>query len=179
MSIPKFKISPPWIIYAKKLEVMFENDPEISITYNNKSCSVDIRVDNSRKAEALNILLPNEVKFGNVYLFVNVIPSNDYNYFDLEDTCTIKEIFDIAFEDNPIYAFSLDIEGLFGNTVTYVVFKNRVVQFFADNISDPRGNISTLYQDLAAEVFKEYEFGTVFYSTDIEEKVGKPLGEWP
>ena len=90
-----------------------------------------------------------------------------------------EEIFNVAFKNNPIYAYSVTIEGLFSNPITYVVFKNRVVQFFADNLSDPHGNISTLYQDIADEIFKEADVRGVSYCTDIEEKVGKPLGEWP
>jgi len=44
-------------------------------------------------------------------------------------------------------------------------------------LNDIYGNTSTLYQDIAAEVFEDQP--GIFYCTDIEGKVGKPLGEWP
>ena len=33
--------------------------------------------------------------------------------------------------------------------ITYVIFKNCVVQFFNDNLNDAHGLISTLYQNIA------------------------------
>lgn len=176
MSEPKFKLSPPWIIYVAKLKAMFDNDPEIEIEYDNDDNVIDIRVDNEEKAAALTLLLPYEKKFGNVTLAINIVPSNNslYRFFR-----TAKEVYDTAFENNPVYAFSYVVEGLFSSPIVYIVFKNRVVQFFADNLADIHGNISTLYQNLAAEIFDESCFHGVNYCTDIEEKVGKPLGEWP
>ena len=64
--------------------------------------------------------------------------------------------------------------------VTYVVFKNCVVQFFNDNLNDCHGIVSTLYQDIASEVFGDAGVTNVYYNTDVEVgKLGKPLGEWP
>ena len=63
---------------------------------------------------------------------------------------------------------------------TYVVFKNCVVQFFNDNLNDCHGIISTLYQDIAAELFKDADLIGVYYNTDVERgQLGMPLGEWP
>lgn len=65
---------------------------------------------------------------------------------------------------------------------TYVVFKNCVVQFFNDNLNDPHGIVSTLYQDIAAEIFADMPFpqdGGICFCTDTEHKLGAPLGEWP
>jgi hypothetical protein len=39
--------------------------------------------------------------------------------------------------------------------LTYVAFKKEVVQFYADNLRDPNGFKSTLYQDIAEDVFGE------------------------
>ena len=76
--------------------------------------------------------------------------------------------------------------------ITYVIFKNCVVQFFNDNLNDAHGVISTLYQDIAAELFADYlerskrgvHFNTdvedgVAFKADVQKKLGKPLGEWP
>ena len=66
------------------------------------------------------------------------------------------------------------------NPITYVVFVNEVVQYFNDDLGDVYGQCSTLYQEIAKDVFGETE--GVFFCTDVEEPVyalGKPLGEWP
>jgi hypothetical protein len=63
---------------------------------------------------------------------------------------------------------------------TYVVFKNCVVQFAADNLNDCHGIISTLYQDIADELLTGPATEGVFYNTDVERaNLGMPLGEWP
>lgn len=123
-------------------------------------------------------LLPFEKKFGNVSLDIIIIPSNN-NKVEKVDLTTAQDYFEAAFENNPVFAFTRVIQGIFTNTLTYVVFKNRVVQFFADNLNDIHGNISTLYQELAKDVFNMDNISGVLFCTDIEEKVGKPLGEWP
>ena len=60
----------------------------------------------------------------------------------------------------------------------YVIFANKVVQYFNDSLSDAHGVCSTLYQDIARDVFGD-DCG-VYFCTDLEEKsTGAPLGEWP
>lgn len=142
-------------------------------------------VDNPEKAEALDRLLPIGKCFGNIFLALTIIPSNESDKPLLEKQISQKELFDIAFDRNPVYAFSKEVTGIFSNVLTYVVFKNRVVQFFNDNLNDIHGLISTLYQDIAEEIFNDpddevEQLYNVFFNTDIEEKVvGMPLGEWP
>ncbi len=186
----KFKISPPWILYVSELNALFYNDPDITIEYNNDTISVRLFVNNDRKAAALMHLLPFQKRFGNAILNIVVIPSNnsieemdDDSFFttteEVKSLITMQDYFEAAFENNPVFAFTHVVEGIFSNTLTYVVFKNRVVQFFADNLNDIHGNISTLYQELAKDVFNMENISGVLFCTDIEEKVGKPLGEWP
>ena len=178
MTEVRMKISPPWITYINQLNALLQHDKDIHIEYDNNELEVKVYVDNGAKAAALDRLLPDEVEFGNVTLYVCVIPANDV-FDDLDANSSPKQLFDIAFDGNPVYAFSKEITGIFSNKLTYVVFKNRVVQFFNDNLNDIYGNVSTLYQELAHEVFAEEATRGVCYCTDIEEKVGKPLGEWP
>ena len=39
--------------------------------------------------------------------------------------------------------------------------------------------ISTLYQEIADEIFGYGDVTGVYFNTDIEANLGKPLGEWP
>ena len=59
----------------------------------------------------------------------------------------------------------------------YVVFENKVVQFFNDDLSDIHGNKSTLYQEIAKDIFGDCD--NIYFCTDTKEEIGKPLGEWP
>lgn len=176
MKEPRLKLAPPWITYVNKVQAMFGADPEIRIVYDDGEVELKIYVEDSAKADAMQKLLPYYKTFGNISLSITIIPAN--NKMDI-GTVTNKELFDIAFARNPVYAFSQEVVGILTNTLTYVVFKNKVVQFFNDNLDDIHGLVSTLYQDIADELFEESDLYGVFYNTDIEEKVGMPLGEWP
>ena len=51
-----------------------------------------------------------------------------------------------------------------------------------DNLHDPHGLISTLYQDIAAEIFRSTTYtcgGGIAYATDIEHKILGMPEIWP
>ena len=179
MNEARLKILPPWTIVIRKLEALFDGDPQIAFNtnYSGEGPSVVLSCNNGDKVAALQKILPEEVNFGNVALKVMVdgIPSNR--------AFTSKvELFDAAFKGNPAYACSIcpAEEGYMWIGTTYVVFKNCVVQFAADNLNDCHGIISTLYQDIADELLTGEATDGVFYNTDVERaNLGYPLGEWP
>ena len=179
MNDVRLKILPPWTIVIRKLEALFDGDPQIAFNTNfsGEGPSVVLSCNNGDKVAALQRILPSEVGFGNVKLAVVVdgIPSNR--------AFTSKvELFDTAFKGNPAYAYSIcpAEEGYQWIGTTYVVFKNCVVQFAADNLNDCHGIISTLYQNIADEVLTGPATTMCYYNTDVEVgKLGMPLGEWP
>ena len=174
----RLKLSPPWITYINKLEALFDGDPQIAFNVDMDNMAVTLATNNGDKAAALLKLLPTEKQFGNVTLKIAV----DCDHISNLAFPTPKNLFDVAFQNNPAYAYSVSPtdEGYWFFSVTYVVFKNTVVQFFNDNLNDCHGLISTLYQDIAAEVFADAELPGVYYNTDVETgKLGMPLGEWP
>lgn len=178
----RMKISPPWITYVNEVNCLFEHDPEVQLIYDNNTKTIELYVEEPTKAYAIDRLLPDEVEYGNIVLEVKVIPGNKTprNKIPEEEFEINNEwLFNIAFENNPVFAYTKTISGIFSNNLTYVVFKNKVVQFFNDNLNDIHGLVSTLYQELAHEVFTE-ELEGICYCTDTEERVfGMPLGEWP
>lgn len=173
----KLKMSPPWVTIYNQINALFGPDPDILISYDNDEPKVIITVTNPEKAAALNWVLPEYYPIGNLWLDIEIDAVNGMTnraFFDK------KELFDVLFDRNPVYAFSYSVDGIFSNSIIYVVFKNKVVQFFNDNLGDIYGNVSTLYQEIAKDLFNYREdFYNVCYCTDKEEKVGKPLGEWP
>ena len=175
----RLKMSPPWITYINKLQALFDGDPLIAfnIGENEDGPYVTLATSNGDKATALTKLLPDKKMFGNVKLTINVDGPFTNRAF-----ISSKELFEVAFHKNPAFAYAIAPveEGYFYVPFTYVVFKNCVVQFFNDNLNDAHGLISTLYQDIAAEIFEEADLHGVYYCTDVEVgKLGKPLGEWP
>lgn len=177
----RLKLSPPWITFIHEIQELFDGDPQIAcnVTENSTGPSIVLATNNGDKATALKRLLPSEKKFGNITLTIGV----DCNHESNLAFPTPKSLFDTAFSGNPVYAYSVcpTDDNIWYISATYVVFKNRVVQFFNDNLDDCHGVISTLYQELAKDVFADAVLpGPVYYNTDVEVgKLGKPLGEWP
>lgn len=178
----RLKVSPPWYTFFSSVKALLGNDPDVDVIYDDKTKLIKVLVEKSDKASALTTLLPKQVAFGNVILNIQVIPANGA-FADLDDA-NEEEIFNTAFKGNPAYAYAKTTGGsIFVYPATYVVFKNRVVQYFNDNLNDLHGLRSTLYQDLASEVFEDAitsgRIDTVYFCTDIEENIGAPDGQWP
>ena len=178
MSDVRLKILPPWSIYIKKIEALFDGDPQIAcnVDWSGTSPSIVLSCNNGDKVAALYQILPDEIGFGNVALKIEVdgVPSN-------RTFVGKKELFETAFAGNPAFAYAVTPgDDSWWMSTTYVVFKNCVVQFFADNLNDCHGVISCLYQDLAEDILTGPGAQGVFFNTDIEVgNLGKPLGEWP
>lgn len=162
----KLKLSSPWITRYHEIEAMFRYDPEVHVVYDEEESVVRLYVDNQYKADALASIIKHETDFGNVKLFVEVIPANG----GLPIISNVKnETFEIAFKDNGAFSFVKKISGIFTNDLIYVVFKKQVVQYYNDDLGDIYGNCTTLYQEIAKDIFEERE--GVFYCTDIEAPV--------
>lgn len=178
----RFKLSPPWCTYVNYLTEMFGEDPEINVRYDNDQATVYLAVDNADKYDILVNVLPCYKTFGNMYLNIEIIPSNNLgkpvNKFDQLGT---DDIFNTLFKGNPVFSFVKTVDVLYCVPFVYVVFKNKIVQFFNDNLNDVYGNMTTLYQYIAEEIFDDELFEDVCFCTDISDdaKVAGPLGEWP
>jgi len=179
MNKPRLKILSPWVIYCRKLEALFDGDPQIAFNtdFSGAHPSVVLACNNGDKVTALQQILPDEVGYGNVKLKVVVDGTPSNRAFK-----TKKELFEVAFHGNPVFAYAVSPveEGANWFDMVYVVFNNCVVQFFADNLNDCHGVISTLYQDIAAEMLTGPGAQGVYFNTNVERgSLGKPLGEWP
>lgn len=162
-------MSAPWVIFYREIQAMFAYDPEIHIIYDEADNNVKLYVEDEYKAGALMRLLPDTKTFGNVTLKITVYPPNDTAMALIGDEETTAELFDLAFTGNSAYAFSKTLPNVFNDNITYVVFRKRVVQYYTDDLGDYYGQTSTLYQNIAADIFCERP--GVFFSTDIEDPV--------
>jgi hypothetical protein len=164
------KIQAPWVNFYNEINALFAQDPEVRVVFDEENLEVKLFVENSRKADAITYLLPEEKEFGNVKLKITVVPAND----------GIKSKIDAiqdAFEGNPALSYVWKAQTPLGEW-DYVVFQNKVVQYYNDDMRDINGNRSTLYQEIARDVIGE-ESNLCFCTEAVNKELAKPLGEWP
>ena len=92
MSI-RTKLSPPWITYVNKIRAMFGGDPTVHIEYKDAEKMLLLRIDDAEKAEAIDMLLPEYVEYGNIELDILVVPPNGGVVID-EFEGTVKELYE-------------------------------------------------------------------------------------
>jgi hypothetical protein len=148
--LENLEIQSPWIIFCKELNALFGRDPDITIQYNQDTNTIKLFVSKIHKAEALSMILPQEKVYGNVTLHIEIVPPND-NLMGFEET------FNMAFAGNPCFAFAAGSESPVIGHVDYLVFKPEAAQFFIDDVGELYGNKTMLYQDVAKDVFAEYD----------------------
>lgn len=158
------KLSAPWVSYYKKIKTLFDEDPNVSVDYDEDNREIKIYVDGTDKATALDTLLPDEKSFGNVVVKTTVIPANKVEKkIDLLRT---------AFDGNPNFSYATTVEGVLTNPISYVVFKPKVAQYWDDNLHDPHGLVSTLYANIAGDVIGESDgicFATDSVDADLDD----------
>lgn len=164
------KLAAPWLTFYNEVKALFEEDPEVKVTFDEEKYELALYVENARKADALTQLMPEEKAFGNVKVKIKVVPSDGAQ--------TKLDLIREAFYGNPVLSYIWQAKTPFGDEFDYVVFENKVVQFYNDNIRDVNGNKSTLYEDIARDVFGE-DFNLCFCTEAKDRNLIKPLGEWP
>lgn len=164
----KVNLSAPWVTLYREFEALFGSDPDVKLEYiaaDGNDPIIKMYVDGQDKADAIAEIVPDEYDFGGVKVTVVVVPAN---------RATSKEaLFRTAFEGNPAFSYAVTAEGIFTNPVTYVVFKNKVVQFWNDDLGDVNGNETTLYETIAANML--YNNEGVCFCTDTPENLGAPV----
>lgn len=157
----RIKMSAPWDIFYREIDELFKEDPDIQIVYNEETKEIKLYVKPSEKATALNDLLPTGMTYGNVTQKITVVPANAFTHNYVVDNA---QKFAVAFENNPVLSRIETVGEIFANPITYVVFINKVVQYFNDDIGDINGQCSTLYQEIAKNVFGT--INGIYFCTD-------------
>lgn len=165
----KLALSAPWNTLYRKIKCMFDKDPDVEILYDEEEATINVFVADKVKAAAIEKLLPALVSFGNISVNIKIVPGANPG-------TPGPSTFDEAFTGNGAFCYVKTIER-FGAPISYIVLSNEVVQFFNDDIGDLYGLCSTLYEDIARDIFNA--FNGVFYCTEPTGSLGTPLGEWP
>ena len=142
----KVNLYSPWAILYRKYEAFFKEDPNVKLDLDNDKKIIKLYVTGSEKAEALAQNLPAQVKYGNETVEIKVIPAN------LTETSKIDQ-FRKIFEGNEAVTYIGNGSGPISSYYNYIAFEPEVVQYPADDLSDLNGQQSTLYQNLAKEIF--------------------------
>ena len=174
----KLVIEAPWYTYRKKVNALFEQDPDIEVgeVYEpedgNADFAFDIEVKNHDKFLALDRALAKQKKFGNVTLSITLF--DEENADGTEDYAALYET---IFQGNPILKDVKKVTDFAGTPPGFVRFQPEVIQFPDDDTSDYNGNWNGLAEDIAREVFAEGYRGVSFCTADKRE-TGKPQTEW-
>lgn len=102
-------------------------------------------MEGEKKAEAISQLLPTTKTFGNVTLYIDVIPANNNG--------TRGDLYRAAFDGNPAVEEIVGVYDIAGALHEFVLFNDVVVQYYNDDFRDFNGACSTLYQEIAKDVF--------------------------
>lgn len=137
-------LSPPWIIYANKVEAIFTLDKTTEVSFNEKEMNLTLKVKGTNKADAIEKLLGDKKEFGNVTVDIEVIkiPEND----SITDGKTLVEQ---AFLNNPAF---VEIVKTTEPEYTYAGFAYSIAQVYADDLSNPYGDLMITWADLADEI---------------------------
>ena len=159
----KFTLEAPWYTFRKKVNALFEQDPDITVGEIIESEDekvdflFDIEVRNHEKFLALDRVFPKVKTFGNVTLGIVLYDEENANGADDR-----VELYRTIFDGNPIVKDVREAMDHTGTRHGFVRFQPEVVQFFDDDISDFNGNWSGLAQDIAREVFADEMAGIHF-----------------
>lgn len=155
----------PWVLLYREINAMFGPDSEVHVIYDNDNKVISLYVDNDLKASAIEQLIISEAVFGSTTVNIEVIPANQLLSME---RVSLKTLFEAAFEGNPNFSHCVFIDTIFKNPILYVVFKNKVIQYYSDDLSDVHGVTSTLCELIAPNMFKE--LNGVYYCTDLNEQ---------
>lgn len=150
------KISPPWITYTNSVKAIFEKDPHVEVTYSNEDATLFLLIEGTEKFNAISALLPREKTFGNVTLTIDIEQK--------DNQLGNADLFKAAFNGNEALVDFESFDTPFGPQ-HYAIFKKEVVQFYDDNLGDINGLKSTLYENIAREIFGDL---SVHYCTSKE-----------
>lgn len=165
------KSFPNWTKFYHEVEAFFRYDPQVHVVFDEPADVLCLYVDDELKAQALDMILPSSVTFDSITIDISVVATINTGRF-LEH----QNVYEVAFRGNTAFSFVKTVKGILPEDLIYVVFKKTVVQYFDGNLYDVYGQCSTLYQDIAKNIFVNTP--NVYFCTDNSTIMGY-VGEWP
>lgn len=166
----RLNLSAPWVLFYHEVEAFFKGDPDVCVIFDDEKMELKLYVNVDDKAMAIEELMPESMTYGSTELKIIVVPSNENTYiFNVSKGMALLRgdrlaLFNAALMGNQAFEFVREVSGVFSNPLYYVVFRKEVVQYFTDDLGDINGVRSTLYQEIAKDIFKPMD--NVYYCTD-------------
>ena len=159
---PEVELSAPWETIQHEVNHLLGPDPEVHVTEvvegEGGNYSFDVCSKNGKKIAALEKVIKNVFKLGNITLTVNFVHERD------EEDVTAQDFID-AFEGNSNFVTVEETsKGLFQDLV-YVIFAKEVLQFFNDQLDDIYGNRNIIVADAANDVCNKSKEGQMYFCT--------------
>ena len=155
---PRLKYIAPWSDFILMTEAMFKGDPDVHVEFDCPKRMLKLYVKGDAKADAISKIMAKEKRIGNIVIKVQVVPANGTKRGKAKKNAAkldTLEVFKTALEGNSAFSQAAVKKSDFGIPMNYVVFVPKVVQFYNDERSDINGNLNTLYQTIAREIFDE------------------------
>ena len=140
----------PWDEYVQAAKSLFEDDPDVVVEdatlLESGDYRVVVRVHGDDKAESISELMPTELTYGNVTLYIDVVPDN-------EAELTVADHIRRAFAGNPLYIDVVEpTTSLTTFGAVYVLFMPSCVQYYSDNLGSPYGATTCTVEEVVRKV---------------------------
>jgi hypothetical protein len=140
----------PWDEYVQAARALFGDDPDVTVDDAVETESGDyrvvVRVHGDDKAESISELMPTELTYGNVTLYVDVVPDN-------ERELTVTDHLRRAFAGNPLFVDVMELSPtLVSVGATYALFMPECVQYYSDDLGSPYGATTLAVEEVARKV---------------------------
>ena len=160
-------LSSPWENHFKMVKVLLSGDSELSVsnelnepvegTYNFYVIS-----DNCEKLFALDKILRNNIKFGNVTLTITYLTKNGVASLRKDEAPITTDDWVTAFKGN---VYFVGIEPLLIDR-SAVVFAHEILDYYSDDLTDPCGYDHKIVAHLVQEVAKYVDDATYYICTE-------------
>ena len=140
----------PWDEYAQAAKALFADDPDVVVDVAMETESGDykviVRVHGDDKAESISELMPTELTYGNVTLYVEVVPDNER---ELSTADHLRR----AFAGNPAFVDVIELSPTLTSVgATYALFMPECVQYYSDDLRSPYGATTVAVEEVARKV---------------------------
>lgn len=146
----KVKLSPPWVGHMSMLASFFKGDKRVRIGSVEGRTGI-IEVFCNDMYQALSLVLRQKIRFGNVTLNINLVPSNGMKLKtkEMSDLDALK----VVLKKNPAFD---KIRTTKDGPMQFVtaLFKPVVLQWYNDNIGNPWKLTTSIFESEANKVFK-------------------------
>ncbi len=143
-NLKKVEMFPPMVDYFNKLKAFMCFDDEISLELDYDEAVITITISNAPKAAAWRQILPEEMKFGNQTMSIEI---------ECDKIGVDENVLVTALEGNRLFSRYENIVLPKSDVERHFCYMNpTVVQFYNDNFASPESVETRVAEDLAREV---------------------------